>query len=173
MAHQQARRTGAEALRGEDVVALAQGQHFATHDTRVAGPAHGSQRDCEIDQTRSENGSQRDREQDSRKRQHDVHAAHYEVVDWTARQRGGRPNQTADDERDRDDYGGNRERKARAKYYAGQHVTAEGVATEWMRSAGAGENVGQIDRQRIGSKQNRTKDRAGDNSYNDSHSNSQ
>src|ERR1700678_2627907 len=108
MTHQQPRPAGAEGFGGQHVLALAQGQHFAAHDARVAGPSHGGQRDHEIDETGSENGGQRDRKQNARKGENNVHAAHHEVVDSTARQHRGRANQTADYERDRDDHRRNR-----------------------------------------------------------------
>src|SRR5258708_5818768 len=85
MAHQQSRLVCAKGFGREDVLALAQGQHFAAHYARVASPSHRSERDYKIDQAGSENGGQRYRKQDPGKGEDDVHAAHYQVVDSSAR----------------------------------------------------------------------------------------
>src|SRR5258707_15283758 len=84
VAYQQARRSCAERGGREYVLALAERQHFAANDARVAGPAHRGQRDYQIDKARSENRSERDGEQDSRKREHDIDGAHHEIVDSPA-----------------------------------------------------------------------------------------
>ncbi len=131
------------------------------------------QRNDEIDQPRSQNGSERDRKQDTGKGENDIDAAHHKVVDSTAGQRSGRANQAADDERNRDDDRGYRKRKASAPQDTGENVAAERVATKRVRAAGTGENVREIDRDRIGADQYRTYDRCRNEGDYNSHSNSQ
>ena len=65
------------------------------------------------------------------------------------------------------------EREPRAPQNTRENVAAERVASKRMRAAGSGEDVCEIDRQRIGVKQCRTHNRRQNDRDDDSHSNSQ
>ncbi len=72
MAQHDARRAGAERARRLDELELPRAQRLAAHETRVAHPPDHRERDHDVPQAGAEDGDQRDRQQDPRKRHQDV-----------------------------------------------------------------------------------------------------
>ena len=75
-----ARVVGAQRARRVHVLARAHRQHRAARDARVVRDVHDADGDHRVAQPRPEDRHDGDRQQDVRKRQHDVHAAHDQAV---------------------------------------------------------------------------------------------
>src|SRR5438093_1577296 len=145
---------GAGDLGQLDEVALAQAQHLAADDTRIARPVHRAQDDDDVPHARADHGREEDREDDRRQGEPGVGHAHDDLVHPAAQVAGD------DAERGPDAAGHERahqpddQRHARAVDQTTQDVAALEIGAERRRQAPAlhperrGEDLGSLHRQR-------------------------
>ncbi len=84
-------------------------------------------------------------EKNRRKREHDVHDAHQNLVDSSSCISGNRPDRATHDGRDRNDAEGSRDRNAGAIDDAWEVVSPGLVGTEEMREARGLESIHHVD----------------------------
>src|SRR5216683_1308401 len=99
MAKQQARWAGPKRASRFDILALAKREHLPTYQPRVASPSHRCQRNNEVRESRPKDGGERNCQQKAREGEHDIDAAHHEVIDMASCECGRAADDTTDGER--------------------------------------------------------------------------
>src|SRR6185369_10775823 len=114
------------------VLALLEREHFATNQASVARPADRAQSDDDVAKAGAQDRAHRDREQDAREREENVHDTHRPEVDRTAGVAGDRAHEHADRGGDDDGRDAYLKRYARAVDDATELIASELVLPERM-----------------------------------------
>ena len=112
------------------VLQLPQLEDLPAHESRVAHPPDDDERQDHVVQARTENGHERDREQDAGKRQQDIHQPPEHLVDPSAGVSCHRADGDTDRRRESNDGETHEERHACAHDEARQYVPPELVHAE-------------------------------------------
>ena len=104
---------------------LTQRERLRTREPRERNPAHEHQREHEIDQPRTEHRSERNRQQQSGKREHHIHQSHEHEIHPTADPAGGKPHRGSDQERTPGNTHRDQQRGPRAGNQTGRNRAAE------------------------------------------------
>ena len=128
---------------------LARAQHLTTHQPRVTHPPDDREGDQHVQQARPEHGHERDRQQETGKRQQRINHTTDHVVPHAAEVAGHRAENRADSGGDTDHRDADHERDARPGQHAREDVAPELVQAERMRQRRPREPRRQILRGRI------------------------
>src|SRR5581483_5429900 len=139
----------AEPLRGLDELAPAKRRDLGAREARVPRPAERTQRDDDVPHARPEDRRERDREEQSRKREEDVDQPRQRLVDPAAAVARERAEEGADDERDHDGRGADRERYASAVEDPRRDVAPEAVLAEPVSGRRGTQPLRELGRARI------------------------
>ena len=135
MAEHDTWRGGPDGARRLDVLQIARGQRFGARDARVRDPAHQTEGDIQVAQTRPQDTHYRDDQDQERKGHQDIDDAHKDGVQPAAQIAGGDADQTAEEERKQDRNEADLEVQARAEHDATPDVATEVVRPEQVPGA--------------------------------------
>ena len=127
MAPHDGRSTTADHAGGQHEFALLEAEHRAAGDAHVVRNHRDTHGDHQIGQAAAEDGDDRQRQQNSRKCQQQVHHAHADRVEPAAVIAGGQPQAHAEQQPDADRDQANRQRLLTAPDHAREDVATEAI----------------------------------------------
>lgn len=159
VAHKDVKRRRAQRTRRLNIFELTGAQHLATDDPRVTHPADDRERDEDVQKARAEHRDERDRKQQPRECQQDIHGSADHFIPRPAEvARHGSENR-AHRRGYGDDGGADEEGNSGTRKHARQDVAAELVQAERMRERRSRQAQRQILCRRIKRRQPRSGDR--------------
>ena len=121
-----------------DELLLAQRHHLGPHDARVALPAGEAEHHDDREEARPERGHERERQQDLRERERDVHDGADDGIHRAAQESARQPGRHADDEAHQDGRHPDEQRDAGPVDDPAQHVAPDLIGAERIGGIAAG-----------------------------------